>query len=139
MAKIETAQRINDDRRKGATLREVLITFGIGILTFLTSPGAVDFYGSLSGELRRDPELARMFYDAGPGRTLANLSAILTSEPPAGLAIGDAESAAEMLLGMWQGMTSYKLMLGIDHEAVKASIQTRVKAAVDVFLRAHGH
>jgi TetR/AcrR family transcriptional repressor of mexJK operon len=137
MSKIEAAQKIDENGLGGATLREVLITFGIGILTFLTSPGAVDFYGSLSGELRRDPELARMFYESGPGRTLANLSALLTSQLSAGLAIGNAESAAEMLLGMWQGITGYKLMLGIDHGAVVGSIPARVTAGVDIFLKAH--
>jgi len=40
----------------------------------------------------------------------------------------------EMLLGLWQGTTSYKLMLGIDHEAVVASIPARVAAGVDLFL-----
>jgi TetR/AcrR family transcriptional repressor of mexJK operon len=135
MAKIEAAQRVDDDG-SGATLREVLITFGEGIMSFLTSPGAVDFYGSLSGELRRDPDLARMFYDAGPGRTLANLSAILASPLAAGLVIADAEGAAEMLLGMWQGITSYRLMLGVDHDAVVNSIPRRVTEGVEKFLLA---
>jgi len=138
MEKIERAQRINDEPRESATLRDVLITFGEGIMFFLTNPGAVDFYGSLSGELRRDPELARMFYDAGPGRTLANLSAILASKLAAGLKIADADSAAEMLLGMWQGITPYRLMLGMDHPAVVASIPRRVAEGVERFLRAFG-
>jgi TetR/AcrR family transcriptional repressor of mexJK operon len=137
MAKIEAAQRIDEDSLKGATLREVLIRFGTGIMTFLTSPGAVDFYGSLSGELRHNPELARVFYDAGPGRTLKNLSAILVSPLASGLAIFDADAAAEMLLGMWQGMTNYQLMLGVNHGAVTNSIPTRVSAGVDLFLKAY--
>lgn len=77
-----------------------------------------------------------MFYDAAPGRTLVNLSAILAGPLADGLAIADAVSAAEMLLGMWQGITSSKLMLSIDHNAVTASIPTRVTAGVDLFLKA---
>jgi TetR/AcrR family transcriptional repressor of mexJK operon len=137
MAKIERAQRLDDGRPAGTTLRDVLITFGEGIMSFLTSPGAVEFYGSLSGELRRDPALARMFYDAGPGRTLANLSAILAGPLAAGLAIADANGAAEMLLGMWQGMTGYRLMLGVDHDAVIRSIPKRVTDSVDKFITAY--
>ncbi len=137
MAKIEAAQRLNEAAITGTTLRDVLIRFGTGIVTFLTGPGAVDFYGSLSGELRRDPELARMFYDAGPGRTLANLAAILSSPLASDLEIADANSAAEMLLGMWQGMTSYKLMLGIDHKKVTKSIRQRVTDGVDLFLKCY--
>jgi TetR/AcrR family transcriptional repressor of mexJK operon len=137
MAKIEAAQRIDGDTHEAATIREVLVAFGIGIMTFLTSPGAVDFYGVLSGELRRDPELARTFYDAGPGRTLAKLCAILASPLASSLAIADVNRAAEMLLGMWQGMSGYKLMLGIDHKAVTNAIPTRVAEGVDFFLRVH--
>ncbi|VVB42698.1 hypothetical protein RHAL1_00337 [Beijerinckiaceae bacterium RH AL1] len=136
MAKIEAAQRLTAAPAPDQTLREVLMQFGIGIMTFLTSPGAIDFYGSLSGELRRDPELARLFYESGPGRTLANLSAILGSPLAAELSIPDVDAAAEMLMGLWQGMSSYRLMLGIDHEAVVRSIPDRVANGIDAFLRA---
>lgn len=138
MAKIEAAQRLGVDPSPGQSLRDVLIDFGIGIMTFLTSSGAVDFYGSLSSELRRDAALARLFYDAGPGRTLANLSAILSGPLARELAIGDAGVAAEMLLGLWQGMTSYKLMLGIDHDEVVRSIPDRVARGVELLLRSVG-
>ena len=136
MAKIEAAKRLDDAAMAGATLRDVLITFGTGVMTFLTSPSAADFYGSLSSELRRDPELARMFYDAGPGRTLNNLSTILASPLASELAITDARVAAEMLIGMWQGITNYQLMLGIDHDVVVESITSRVALGVDLFLKA---
>lgn len=138
MVKIEAAQQLGSASAQGGDLRAVLITFGMGIMGFLTSPGAVDFYGSLSGELRRDAGLARLFYDAGPGQTLANLDAILSGPLAEGLAIADVRAASEMLLGMWQGMTSFRLMLGIDHAGVVASIPQRVEAGVDAFLRLFG-
>jgi TetR/AcrR family transcriptional repressor of mexJK operon len=138
MAKIEAAQRLARMPAPDQTLREVLTDFGTGIMRFLASPGAVDFYGSLSGELRRDPELARMFYEAGPGRTLANLTAILRGPLARDLAIPDATAAAEMLMGLWQGMTSYRLMLGIDPDEVARSIPRRVETGVAVFMRAFG-
>jgi TetR/AcrR family transcriptional regulator, mexJK operon transcriptional repressor len=136
MAKIEAAQNIDPQALEAVSLRDVLIAFGAGIMEFLASPGAVDFYGSLSGELRRQPALARMFHEAGPGRTQANLAAILASRQAAALDIPDADAAAEMLLGMWQGMTGYRLMLGVDHDAVVDSIPKRVTEGVDRFLRA---
>jgi len=137
MAKIEAAQALAPEALDGTTLRDVLIAFGIGIMMFLTSAGAVDFYSALSGELRRDTELARMFYDAGPGRTHANLAAILASPLANELRIDDPSAAAELLLGMWQGMTNYRLMLGVDHAAVVEGIPTRVAEGVDRFLSAY--
>lgn len=136
MAKIEAAQTVGPTDQ-AIELRPVLVAFGLGIMGFLASPAAVDFYGTLSGELRRDPELARMFYDAGPGRTLANLTLILAGPLAADLAIPNPAEAAELLLGLWQGMTSYRLMLGIDRDAVVASLPRRVTEGVDRFLIAY--
>ena len=132
MAKIEAAQAVMPE--VAASLRDVLIAFGIGIMTFLTSPGAVDFYSQLAGELRRDPDLARLFYEAGPGRTHANLAAILSGPLGADLQMNDPEAAAEMLFGMWQGLSNYQLMLGIAPEQVLAGIPRKIPETVDYFL-----
>lgn len=144
MAKIEAAQALTPEgaisapeATGSASLREVLILFGTGIMTFLASAGAVDFYSALSGELRRDAELARMFYEAGPGRTHANLAGILAGPLARELAIDDPRGAAELLFGMWQGMTNYRLMLGVDHPEVVAGIPGRVTEGVDRFLAAY--
>lgn len=137
MAKIEAAQSVGATPPDGATLEQVLIAFGTGIMTFLASEGAVDFYARLSGELRRDPDLARLFYEAGPGRTRANLAAILRSRLAADLVIDDPEGAAELLFGMWQGMSNYRLMLNIDHAVVVATISERVAGGVHRFVAAH--
>lgn len=137
MAKIEAAQAMPSELLRDATLRDVLIAFGMGILTFLASPGAVDFYGSLSGELRRDPELATMFYEAGPGRTHANLAALLAGPLAANLRIDDPRAAAEHLFGMWQGISNYRSMLGIDVDGLATDIPRRVAEGVDRFLRAY--
>ena len=136
MAAIEAAQGLRETP-PDAPLADVLIAFGIGISTFLASASAVDFYATLAGELRRDGELARMFYDAGPGRTRRNLAAILRSPLAAGLAIDDVEAAADILFGMWQGFANYQLSLGIDVAPLVAAIPHRVARGVRLFLRAY--
>lgn len=138
MAAIEAAQAMGAAANGGATLEQVLTRFGTGILMFLTSAGAVDFYSSLAGELRRDPDLAHMFYKAGPGRTLANLTAILSSPlAAADLDIADPHRAAEHLFGLWQGMANYRLSLGIDTAALVADIPARVAEGVARFIKAY--
>ena len=136
MAKIEAAQTAPLQLVEGAGLREVLLVFGNAIMSFLSDAGAVDFYSALSGELRRDAELARLFYEAGPGRTLANLSAILSSPLASELQIDDPDAAADLLFGMWQGMSNYRLMLGVDHAGVVAGNAVRVAEGVDRFVKA---
>jgi TetR/AcrR family transcriptional repressor of mexJK operon len=138
MARIEAAQDAPVSTRATSDLRTVLVAFGNGIMGFLVSKPANDFYASLAGELRRDPELARMFYDAGPGRTKAKLSDILGSPLAADLAIADPVAAADMLLGMWQGMSHFQLMLGVDDAPVMANVGQRVEQGVAAFMRAFG-
>jgi TetR/AcrR family transcriptional repressor of mexJK operon len=138
MIKIEAAQVIDPTVFKDASLEDTLIAFGIGIMEFLTSDSAVDFYNSLSGELRRSPELARLFYDAGPGRTRANLAAILSTPAAASqLEIDDPEDAAEVLFGMWQGFTNFQLSLDIEPQKIRESISARVRRSVRRFLKAY--
>lgn len=138
MARIEAAQDTPVRTSAVADLRTVLIAFGNGIMGFLVSKPANDFYASLAGELRRDPELARLFYDAGPGRTKAKLADILASPLAADLVIPDPVAAADMLLGMWQGMSHFQLMLGVDDAPVVANVAQRVKQGVAAFLTAFG-
>lgn len=132
---IEAAQNLPTP---GGTLRERLEQFGIGLMTFLGSPQAVAFYSVLAGELRRNPQLAQRFYDLGPGRTMANLTAIIKAGVAAGdIAVDDPAEAAEMLVGAWQGLTNYRLALALDTAAYETTLATRVRSGVAYFLRAY--
>lgn len=132
--RIEAAQQAGLAAAEDASLRSVLVAFGTALMTFLNSSAAVDFYGSLAGELRRDPALARLFHEAGPGRTLANLTAILQGPLASELAIADPAGAAETLFGMWQGSSNFRLLLGIDPPGAGPALAARVEQMVDQFL-----
>lgn len=79
-----------------------------------------DFYAVLVGDLRRRPDLARAFYDAGPGSTRLGLAAVLAHVAEAGqLALDDPGAAAEQLFGMWQGFSNFQLALDQNADAVR--------------------
>lgn len=139
MERIEAAQRVEYGAPpEFGDLRTVLIRFGVGIMTFLASPPAVSFYNALAGELSRHPNLARRFYAVGPGRTKANLQAILNAASERGdLRVGDSMEAAEHLFGLWQGFSNFEFALGVRRERERLGVQTKVERAVDVFLRAY--
>jgi len=119
-------------------LRDGLIAFGQALMSYLTSPDAVSFYSVLAGELRRHPRLAKAFYDFGPGTTHRNLSRIIASAGAKGdLTVTDPDEAAEHLIGLWQGLSNYKLALGLEVEALKTLTTQRIERAVDVFLAAY--
>jgi len=139
MERIEAAQQLiaPDDTR--AELADRLRRFGIGLMSYLFGQSAVDFYNALSAELARHKTLARRFYELGPGRTRANLAAMLIEAARDGeLVISDPEEAAEHLIGLWQGISQYQLSLGISVNSVRASIPKRVDAGIRVFLAAYG-
>lgn len=120
-------------------IADQLRTFGIGIMSFLASKPAIDFYSAVAGELRRHERLARTFYDLGPGRTHSNLTALLS----AGLRRGELtdlvpDEAAEELFGLWQGLTNFRFSLGIGIEALRDDLVPRVERGVRVFMRVYG-
>lgn len=130
MAMIEAAQALRADP---APLRERLERFGHGILQFLHHAEAVEFYNVLAGELRRHPDLARRFYDNGPGKTRANLTALIGAAHAAGeLTVADPAAAAEELFGLWLGFSQYALALGMTPAG--PSLERRVTRGVEIFL-----
>jgi hypothetical protein len=93
---------------------------------------------SSTGELRRHPDIAQAFYDLGPARTLRNLGAILAEAAERGEVIlrVSPDRAAEMLVGIWQGYSNYRLALDIDGpERDPALLDAQVREGVAVFLR----
>ena len=137
MERIEQAQAQMPTDQSAST-EESLRAFGLGIMTFLSSKPAIDFYSVVAGELRRHPELARSFYRLGPGRTHANLTALLDAAMQRGdLAPLDPHRAAEELFGLWQGFSNFQYALTIDLEALKADLPARVERGIGLFLRVY--
>jgi TetR/AcrR family transcriptional repressor of mexJK operon len=135
--KIEAAQR-GDHSAENVSLKETLRRFGLGLMAFLFSDPAIDFYNALSGELRRHEPLARRFYDVGPGRTRNHLATILADASERGeLAIADPFEAAEHLFGLWQGFSNLQLSLGVESAEIRRTLERRIDSALDVFLRAY--
>jgi uncharacterized protein (TIGR02453 family) len=117
---------------------ETLSRFGLGIMRFLASEPAVGFYNALSAELRLHPDLARAFWNLGPGQTRANLAAILAAAAKRGeLAIDDPNEAADALFGLWQGFSNLQLALGLPPDDVDQWITSRVARGTAIFLGAH--
>jgi len=112
-----------------------LRAFGIGIMSYLATGAAVEFYNVLAGELRRHPDIALTFYEVGPGRTLANLASILAGAGER-LTIDDPMRAAEALFGLWQGASNFRLSLGVDTARAEQDITARVDYGIALFMRA---
>ena len=133
MERIEAAQA--GGMALGGTIEGQLQGFGLGLMRFLASKPAVDFYNVIAGELRRHPKLAQAFFDLGPGRSRANLARLIEVGMGGGmLCPGDPLQAAETLFGLWQGFSNYQRALNIDLAALDAELESRVSRGVEAFM-----
>lgn len=135
---IQTAQRDGGADDGSTPIAGQLYGFGLGLMTFLTSKPAVDFYSVVAGELRRHEELALAFYELGPGQTRRRLAGVIQAAMLRGELIAcDCGQAAEELFGLWQGFTNFQLSLGIDVDSIRAGLPKRVERGVAVFLQTY--
>ena len=136
--RIEVAQRFAATEVSEASLGDTLRAFGLGIMNFLASDPAISFYGALSADVRRHPNLSHAFWELGPGRTRANLAAILAKAAERGeIKIDDPGHAAEALFGLWQGFSNLQLALEGGTDDARAAIADRVERGIAIFMRAH--
>ena len=138
MERIEAQQALGGASDASSTLAETLTAFGMGIMTFLAGDTAVAFYGPLSAEIRRRPDLSEAFWRLGPGRTRANLTSLLADAASRGeIVADDPQAAAEALFGLWQGFSNLALVREGGAERVRASVAERVARGTAMFLAAH--
>src|SRR6266851_1963431 len=62
------------ERFAGRSLSEILLEFGRRLLAIHMSPALIGVYRSIMTEALRFPELAKAFYDKGPGRASDRLA-----------------------------------------------------------------
>jgi TetR/AcrR family transcriptional repressor of mexJK operon len=120
-----------------ADLRTALVAFGVTLLGFKASPRMLLFERLLMSEAQHHPELARLFFAAGPGPVCAKLERLLAEAHRRGqLAVPDPHLAADVLIGMWQGLAHLRRLLGLDGEPDRAALEAYVRPRVELFLRA---
>ncbi len=138
MERIEAAQRLGSAEAAPTSVADQLRGFGLGVFSFLTTKPAIDFYSVVAGELRRHKDLARAFYDFGPGRTRANLARLIAGAAARGeLSVSDPEHAAEELFGLWQGFTNFQMSLDVDVEEIRRDLPDRIDRGVRLFMKAY--
>lgn len=123
--------------QSGGSLEDRLTRIGEALVTMLTEPCHLALDRCLGLEALRNPDLARRFFEAGPGHLRSVLADLLES------AVADNEvqlactyTAAEDLLGLWLGFSAIErrfLCGSVNREILDA----RVKRSVDMFLRAN--
>ncbi len=120
-------------------LREALIGFGTKMMAFLDRDEMIRFERYLAVESENNPEIGRLFMDAGPRRMHRTLSDLLAKAVDSGkLDIDDTMMAAEQLAGMIKGLSDLERRMGQTKPSDdQNATRERVTSAVDVFLNSY--
>lgn len=100
-------------------LRSILIRLGEDALALMLRPAALDLHRLVASAAPRFPELGQVAYDAGAGRMLADLSALLVERSRVGDGLARpvgparAELLAEQFVGMLRGFHQARGLLGV--------------------------
>jgi TetR/AcrR family transcriptional repressor of mexJK operon len=110
-------------------------TYAERLLTLLMTPDALALYRVVVAESARTPELAQAFYDTGPTRGKAAISASVAQLQARGELIAEVEPLviADQFIGMLRAETYHRALLGLSPgrpvaETIAAAVQTLIRA-----------
>ncbi|MDC7684853.1 TetR/AcrR family transcriptional regulator [Asticcacaulis sp. BYS171W] len=119
-------------------LPETLTAIGTAALRFLGWEEMSQAGLLVIEESRRNPDLARRFYEAGPGKGRIRMVRLLQVAHDRGhVHVPDPHASAEAFAGMLFGDLHMKRLFNINETLDETAIQRRVSHAVRVFMMAH--
>ena len=120
---------------EGRDIEDALVDFGKRAVTALMTPSTLALYRLVVAEGARFPELARAFFENGPGRASHGLATALEAFARRGeLDLKSARLAAEHFIGMLRDDLHLKVVLGVREPPSAAEINRTVREAVRIFL-----
>lgn len=131
----EALQALSVERISGRDLRETLLGFAHRLLTLYMSPKLVGVLRVIMAEAFRFPDLAKAFYDRGPGRASSRLAGVLREAGARGeIAVADCELAADLFAGMLRDNVHLQVVLGLRPPLTPVEIEVSAGMAVAIFL-----
>ncbi len=116
-----------------STLRAIAERF----MDLILDDRALAFYRVVIAQSVRFPELARAFYENGPGRAIKSLADYLAEENARGrLAVSDPIRAAEQFFSLLSGYVHVRALLGMEPYRQAPDLDGHIAGAVETFLRA---
>ena len=131
----EAFELLGDPRPIGVVLAQL----GERYLAHLYSDWAVRTYRVVVAEAIRSPQLARIFYEAGPAVGLKRLEAYLEDARARGLVtIDDCQLAAGEFLTLCRGHQHFIYVLNLEPCPSVGRIKAQAEHAVSLFLNSYG-
>jgi TetR/AcrR family transcriptional repressor of mexJK operon len=116
-----------------ATLTEVARQ----LLTMLVDPGVLGIYRMVVAESARHPDLARLYFEAGPQRGKQRLTEVLEALEGRGLLkVADPWLALDQFIGMLRGEVFHRALLGLP-ASEQIDLDRTVAGAVEAMLKTY--
>jgi len=119
-------------------MEEQLVRAGIALMHRILKPERQEMLRVVIGAAGQFPDVGRKFFEAGPGRGLAILSAYLSEASAAGrLRVPDTDLGSHQLLELIQSKHLRRMLFAVAPRPADAEIERSVRAGVGAFLRAY--
>lgn len=116
-------------------LRDSLLALGRRLLDLYMSPTVLGVYRTVVAEAHRDPDLARTFYEIGPGRTAERVREVLERAAVRGeVRVADPAQQAEHFVGLLRDNLHLQVVLGLRPAPGPDEADAVVRSAVGLFL-----
>jgi TetR/AcrR family transcriptional repressor of mexJK operon len=126
------------DLTESASISEVLYGLAYRFQQMINSQESIELHRLLVTLSVQKPEKKRLFYDAGPQRTLDETARLLEQANAQGkLCIPNSMLAAEYFLASFSGCTQLRLILAIDGVEDRAAGECYAREVVQRFVRAY--
>lgn len=122
---------------EGKDIEDTLRTIGLQLSRVLMAPTTLGLYRAVMAEGPRQPDVARAFFENGPGRVSARLAQLLEQFAARGvISIADGQRAAERFIGMLRDDVHLQAVLGLRAPPGEAEMAESVAQVVRIFI--HG-
>lgn len=131
------SQELTGDTGGAGQLEDRLTRFGTTLVGMLDEPCHQALDRALSLEAHRNSDIARRFFDAGPGRVRKLLADLLSEAMARGeLAPSDPVQSAEDLMSLWLGFGAMQRRFVDCGKSSPPETEATVRRAVQLYLRA---
>jgi TetR/AcrR family transcriptional regulator, mexJK operon transcriptional repressor len=118
---------------------EALLRFGRGFMDIIASHRGLAIYRVVMAEAERHPRIAHLFFESGPARMQAALTAYLERQVANGIfAIENVDHAASQFFAMLKGWNQMRMLLKLKPLPSKSYLNAHLQETVSGFCKMYG-
>ncbi len=115
-------------------LKHTLELIGTQLLRLLSDPQVISMYRIVISEAKNAPEVADLFYKAGPKKSVEDISLLFFQHSLESLSQEEATTLAIQFLNLLKGDFHIRSLFGLETSLSEELIQKRVRVSVDSIL-----